>query len=165
MYKFLTKYGQTAALLLGVLIVLIFLITVSSGLSSAGYDMSTDLNGLPDDAKAAINFFNPTIAITGFLAILTGFLAFVAFGVWDLIKFPKSAIKFLIGLAVLLVVFFILYSTADPSVSEAFQGKYEENNITDTISKFISAGTITAVGLVLIAAVLMILGAIRNAFK
>jgi len=48
MYKLLTKYGQTGALLLGIAVTAIFLITVMSGLSSSGYDMGTDLNALDD---------------------------------------------------------------------------------------------------------------------
>lgn len=165
MYKFLTKHGQTAALLLGLAVVAIFLITVLTGLSGAGYEMSTDLNALPDEAKAEIGFFNPGIGLTVALAIVTAFLAFVVFGVWDLIKFPKSAIKFLIGLVVLVIIFLVLYFTADPSVRPGFEDKMMENEITDNVSKFISAGLVTTVGLLGIAFIVAIAAEIRNAFK
>lgn len=164
MYKFLTKNGPTAALLLGLAIVAIFLISVFSGMGAAGYDMGTDLNDLPDDAKAAIGFFDLPIKLTVILAVLCAFLAFVAFGVWDLIKFPKSAIKFLIGFVVLLVIFFALKSSASP-LMPGFEDKMTENGITDNISTFISAGIWTTIGLAVAAVAAMVLSEIRNAFK
>ncbi len=164
MYKLLTKYGQTGALLVGVAVTAIFLITVMTGLSNAGYDMSTDLNDLDAEAKAAIGFFNPGLALTIALAVIAVVLAFVVFGIWDLIKYPKSAIKFLIGFVVLLVIFFGLYASANPEVV-GFEEKMMENDITDGISKFISAGIWTTIGLLTIAFLAMVLSEIRNAFK
>lgn len=164
MYKLLTKYGQTGALLVGILVTAIFLITVMSGLSSAGYDMGTDLNALDDEAKAAIGFFDAGLWLTIILAVIAIVLAFVVFGVWDLIKYPKQAIKFLIGFVVLLVLFFILYSSASPEVV-GFEDKMMENDITPNISKFISAGIWTTIGLGGLAFLAMILSEIRNAFK
>lgn len=164
MYKFLTKYGQTAALLLGVAVVAIFLISVMSGMGAAGYDMGTDLNDLPDEAKAAIGFFNTPIAITVAMAVICAVLAFVVFAIWDLIKFPKTAIKFLAGFVALIVIFFILKSSASTAMP-GFEDKLAENGITDNISSFISAGIWTALGLVAIAVLTAVIGLIRNAFK
>ena len=164
MYKLLTKYGQTGALLLGIAVTAIFLITVMSGLSSSGYDMGTDLNALDDEAKASIGFFNPGLWLTIILAVIAVVLAFVVFGIWDLIKYPKSAIKFLIGFVVLLVIFFVLYASANPEVV-GFEDKMMQNDITDGISKFISAGIWTTIGLLTVAFLAMILSEIRNAFK
>jgi len=164
MYKLLTKYGQTGALLIGIAITAIFLITALSGLSSAGYDMGTDLNALDDEAKAAIGFFDAGLWLTIILAVIAIALAFVVFGVWDLIKYPKQAIKFLIGFVVLLGIFFILYSTASAEVV-GFEDKMMENEITPGISKFISAGIWTTIGLGGAAFLAMVLSEIRNAFK
>ena len=164
MYKLLTKYGQTGALLVGVAVTAIFLITVMTGLSSAGYDMGTDLNALDDEAKAAIGFFDAGLWLSIILAVIAIVLAFVIFGVWDLIKYPKQAIKFLIGFVVLLVIFFILYSSANPEVV-GFEDKMMENKITPNISKFISAGIWTTIGLGSVAFLAMVLSEIRNAFK
>lgn len=164
MYKLLTKYGQTGALLLGIAVTAIFLITVMSGLSSAGYDMGTDLNALDDEAKAAIGFFDAGLWLTIVLAIIAVALAFIVFGVWDLFKYPKQAIKFLIGFVVLIVIFFILYSSANPEVI-GFEDKMMENEITPGISKFISAGIWTTIGLGSLAFLAMVLSEIRNAFK
>ena len=164
MYKLLTKYGQTGALLVGIAVTAIFLITVMSGLSSAGYDMGTDLNALDDEAKAAIGFFDAGLWLTIVLAVIAIALAFIVFGVWDLIKYPKQAIKFLIGFVVLIILFFILYSSANPEVI-GFEDKMMENDITPGISKFISAGIWTTIGLGSLAFLAMVLSEIRNAFK
>jgi len=135
-----------------------------SGLSSAGYDMGTDLNALDDEAKAAIGFFDAGLWLTIILAVIAIVLAFVVFGVWDLIKYPKQAIKFLIGFIVLVVIFFILYKSANPEVI-GFEDKMIENKITDNISQFISAGIWTTIGLGSLAFLAMVLSEIRNAFK
>ena len=154
MYKLLTKHGQTGALIVGVAVTAIFLISVMSGLSNAGYDMSTDLNKLDDSAKDAITFFNPGLYLTIALAVIAVILAFLVFGIWDLVKYPKAAIKFLIGFVALLIVFFIIYTTASPEVI-GFEEKMMENDISDSISKFISAGVWTAIGLSVIAFVVL----------
>ena len=108
MYKFLTKNGQSMALGLGVLVILIFLVSTYLGFSSMGYDMSTDLNKLSDAEQADIQFFNPGIFLTVAMIAVAFVLAFIVFGIADLIKFPKNAIKFAIGLIGLIVVFYIL---------------------------------------------------------
>jgi len=166
MYKLLTKHGQTGALVLGIAVTAIFLITVMTGLSSAGYDMGTDLNALDDEAKAAIGFFDTGLWLTIFLAVVAIALAFVVFGVWDLIKYPKSAIKFLIGFAILLAIFFVLYFTASPEMV-GFEDKIAENNITDNISRFISAGVWISLALIAIAFVVLpvVFGIKRLLFK
>lgn len=164
MYKLLTKHGQTGALLVGIAVTAIFLITVLSGLSAAGYDMGTDLNDLDDETIAAIGFFDVGLALTMILAVIAIVLAFFVFGIWDLIKYPKSAIKFLIGFVVLLIVFYVIYASANPEVV-GFEDKMMENKITEGISKFISAGVWTAIGLCAIAFVGMLLSEVVNAFK
>jgi len=101
------------ALALGVLVVAFFLGSVFSGFDSMGYDMSTDLNKLTDEQQSEIGFFDGTIKITVFMIGAAFVLAFLIFGIFDLIKFPKNAIKFIIGLLVIGGVFFALYSSLE----------------------------------------------------
>jgi len=70
LFNFLMSKGQAGALILGLIVIAIFLFSVSSGLGSSGYDMSTDLNKLPDEAKQAISFFNPGLLLTMGLTLL-----------------------------------------------------------------------------------------------
>lgn len=165
MYKFLTKNGQAIALGLGLFVVAVFLITTFSGLSSAGYDMSTDLNKLSAEEKANISFFNPGLALTLFLAVLAVVLAFVVFAVMDLIKFPKSAMKIGLGLLGLIVVFFILYSTADPEGTGKLGETIDKFNITPNVSRFISAGIFTTLGLLAFSALFIVFAEVKNIFK
>ena len=62
------------------------------------------------------------------------------------------------------VIFFGLYASANPEVV-GFEDKMMQNDITDGISKFISAGIWTTIGLLTVAFLAMILSEIRNAFK
>lgn len=165
MYKFLTKNGQPLALGLGVLVVAIFLISALTGMSGAGYDVGTDLNKLTAEQKGAITFFNPGIFLTVAMAAIAVILALVVFGIVDLIKFPKSAMKFGIGLIALLAVFFILYSTADPEGTGKLGELIDRFDVSESVSKFISAGISTTVGLAALAAIIMVLAEIRNMFK
>jgi len=165
MYKFLTKNGQAIALGLGVLVVAIFLGSALSGMSSAGYDVGTDLNKLSAEQKADIGFFNPGIALTVFMAGLAAFLALVVFGIMDLVKFPKSALKFGVGLIALLAIFFILYSTSSGEGTGKLAMLIDKFDVTPRVSKFISAGIWTTIGLAAAAAGIMVLAEIRNIFK
>lgn len=165
MYKFLIKNGQAVAIALGLIVTAVFLISTFTGLSGAGYDVGTDLNKLSAEQKAGINFFNPGLMLTVAMAVIAGVLALVVFGLADLIKFPKSAIKFGLGFIVLLVIFFLLYSTASTEVSGKLAEKMQEFHVSPNVYKLITAGILTTVGLAIAAAVIMVLAEVRNAFK
>jgi glucan phosphoethanolaminetransferase (alkaline phosphatase superfamily) len=165
MYNYLTKNGQLVAFLIGLVVIVIFLGSVISGLSSGGYDMGTDLNALDADVKKNINFFNPGLYLTALLGALTAALAFVVFGVWNLIKFPKDAIKFVAGIAGLLVIFFILYSMSNVETAGKLGELHDELAISDGTSKFISGAMKTAMGLAVVSFVAMFAGELRNMFK
>lgn len=165
MYKFLTKNGQSMALGLGVLVIAIFLISIYSGFSSMGYDMSTDLNKLTDAEQAEIGFFNSGIALTVAMIVIAFVLAFVVFGIFDLVKFPKNAIKFGIGLVGLIIVFYILYSTSSFDSVGRLETLNERFEITESISKFISGGIKTTLGLLGFSVFAVIVGELWALFK
>lgn len=165
MYKFLTKNGQTMALGLGVLVIAIFLISIYSGFSSMGYDMSTDLNKLPDAEQAKIGFFDSGIWLTVAMIIIAFALAFVVFGIADLVKFPKTAIKFAIGVIGLGIVFYALYATSSFDSAGRMESLNERFEITETISKFISGGIKTTLGLLGFSVIAIIAGELWSLFK
>lgn len=165
MYKFLTKNGQSMALGLGVLVILIFLVSTYLGFSSMGYDMSTDLNKLSDAEQADIQFFNPGIFLTVAMIAVAFVLAFIVFGIADLIKFPKNAIKFAIGLIGLIVVFYILYATSSFDSAGRMETLNERFEITESISKFISGGIKTTLGLLGFSILAVMVGEIWALFK
>ena len=165
MYKFLTKNGQSLALGLGVLVIAIFLISIYTGFSSAGYDMSTDLNKLSDAEQAEIGFFDAGIGLTVAMIIVSFLLAFVVFGIFDLIKFPKNAVKFAIGVLGLAIVFYALYATSSFDTGGRLAKLNDDFDITPTISKFISGGIKTTLGLLGFSAFAVVVGELWSIFK
>lgn len=165
MYKFLTKNGQTMALGLGVLVIAIFFINIYSGFNSSGYDMSTALNKLPKADQAEISFFDAGIFLTIVMVVVSFALAFVVFGLTDLIKFPKNAIKIGGGILFIGLVFFILYSTSSFDNTGRLVGLNEKFDITENISKFISGGIKTTLGLLGFSVIAVVLGEIWSQFK
>lgn len=164
MYNFLTKNGQTVALLLGILAIAIFLGSVFSGISSdPAIDLSTDLNKY--DGKSDIAFFNPGLGITIGMVLLAAALAIVVFGIINLIKFPKGAIKFGIGLVVLAAIFGGLYATSVMESAGKLGELHERFSITENVSKFISGGLKTTLGLAGVAFVSMVVLEVVNLFK
>lgn len=165
MYKFLTKHGTTIALAFGVLVLAIFLISISSGFSNLGYDMNTDLNKLTDEEQAGIGFFDFGIKTTVYMIIIAFVLAFIVFGAMDLIKFPKSAVKFIIGIIVLAVVFYALYASSSLETGGRMPMLVDKFDITDNISKFISGGIKTTLGLLGLSFLALIVGELWSLVK
>lgn len=165
MYKFLTKNGQSLALGLGVLVIAIFLINIYTGFNAANYDMSVDLNKLPDEEIAGIGFFDTGIFLTVCMIGIAFFLAFVVFGLTDLIKFPKNAIKIGGGLLVIGLIFFALYSTSSFDEAGRFAKLNNDFDITEGISKFISGGIKTTLGLLIFSGIALVVGELWSAFK
>ena len=166
MYNFLTKNGQMIALGLGVLVIAIFLGSVVTGFNSnAAIDMSTDLMNLDPEVRGNINFFNPGLGATIGMIFIAAILALVVFGIINILKFPKDAMKFGIGLVVLGVIFFALYSTSTMEQTGKIGTLHERFGITEGISKLISGGLKTTVGLAIAAFAIMVIAEIRNLFK
>jgi hypothetical protein len=158
--------GQGGALILGLIVIAVFLFSVSSGLGNSGYDMSTDLNKLPDEAKAAINFFNPGLALTIGLGLIAAISA-VFFGIVGIFKFPKSSMKAIITIAVLLVIFFVFYSMSGTEFGlESKMSKLiQKNELSDGVVKFIGGGINVTILLACLSLALMVIFEIKNAFN
>ena len=165
MYDFLVKKGQMVALLTGVGVLLIFFITAYTGLNSAGYSMSTDLVAEGKDKIPTMDFFDVGLALTIALFFIALVLAFVVFGIIGFIKFPKEALRSGVAVLALVLVFGALYAIAPYETTGKLGVINEKFQITEGVSKFISAGLNITYLLSAAAILLMILGEIRNAFK
>ena len=165
MYKLLTTKGQAAALGLGLLCSLIAVFSIISGIKGAGYSTSDDLNQImKNNPDALFVFFMPSIYVVLFL-IAVAVIAWLAFGVMGLIGNPKGSMKFLIALVAILALVFVLYSMSDSETSGKIYELLQKNNITEGVSKMITAGIKATVGLALVAIFAMIGMEVRNAFK
>ncbi len=166
LFNFLVSKGQTGALILALVVIAIFLGSVFSGLSGAGYDMSTDLNKLPAEAKSAISFFNPGLMLTVALVALAA-LSAIFFGIGGLFKFPKSSRKALIAIALLAVIFFVFYSmsSTDFAAGSKMTTLIQKYDLSDGVVKFISGGINVTIVMALASMALMVIFEIKNAFN
>lgn len=155
MYKFLTKNGQALAFGFGVLMVLIFLVTVNSGL-----DEFTPLDLAKDEARFDTGIFNFGLGVSMWLTRIAVFLA-LGFGLFHAARNPKGALKFIVGIVVLAIIFAIGYNMADGTVQEG----WANFNVDEGISKMVG-GAITTTGILLAVSVaVLFLGELRNFFK
>ena len=162
MYNFLTKNGQTVAFLLGVALVGIFLINVTTGMAS--------FEALAEDQQAETGIFN--FGLSGAIVlVIVAAIAMLLFGIYQVVTNIKGSLKGIIGLVVLGAVFFIAYNSASGEPTPFIQGavdKFEAagNGIISAGNlKFIGGGISTVVILVLIAVAAFVLAEIRNLFK
>ena len=154
MYKFLTKNGQLLAFGFGSLITVIFLLMVNGGVEEF-----TDLGKNPERFQTTIFDFGLMAAIG--LAIAAAVI-WLLFGLFQTVTNPKGAIKFLVGIAVIGILFGIAYNMADGNVTQKWADDF---NITEGISKFVGGAITTTVGLCIAATVIFVLGELRNFFK
>lgn len=156
MYQFLTKNGQLLAFGLGLVIAVIFLLSVFGGIDT--------FDAMPKEEKGTTGIFNFGLMAAIGLTILC-FVAAVAFGLLQLIQHPKGSMKMLVGLAGILVIFFIFFaSTQDVTSGKLFE-LVQENNITSTQNKFITGALWTGVILAFLAAGTFVVSEVRNLFK
>lgn len=154
MYKFLTRNGQVLAFGLGILITILFLVTVFSGLD--------EFNGLAEDQKGTTSIFNLGLGSSIFL-VIAGFAAIIIFGLIQVFGDLKGSMVGLGGFAAILAIFFIARGAGG-----------DDTAIADTISKFqvsesesgiISGAISTGLALAALAAITFVLSEIRNFFK
>lgn len=164
MYKLLTSKGQLFAIVLGALGVLIAMGSIIGGIKSK-YSLSDDLNHLmKNNPDATFDFFNPAISIV-LVFIAIALIAAVVFGVLGLLSNPKGSMKFLLGFAGMLILFFILYSTASGEHTGRLAMLVEKFDISQNVSKLISGGVKTAVISIALAIGAAVVMEILNLFK
>lgn len=162
MYNLLTKKGQLFAFLLGAISTVIVLVSITT-------NSNKHLLDSPDAAKMAPEIANTGILNTGVnITTLLLFLAvagIVVFGIINLASNWKSSLKFIIGFAVLVIMFFVLKSTADHETVGGLVETMKTFNIDEGLSKGISAAIKGTVAMTVVAIGSMIVFEILNMFK
>lgn len=156
LYKIFTKYGQLFAIGLGGLIALIFFLGVNRG--------SDQFDNLTLEEQFESNIFDFGLYAAIYLIIICAIIA-VIFGIWFLINEPRRSIQLIGGLVVLIVLGFIMYATADPGFDSPMLGTLERFDISEGVSKFVSAGLSTTIILIAVAAFSIVVAEIINLFK
>lgn len=164
MYSLLTNKGQLFALILGLVVIAIYLFSVMGGLSSAGYGLGDDLNQIMKNTDEKFSFFELPLMIVAGLVVIALVIA-VLFGLLQLFSAPKNSMKGIIGVALILGLFFLFYSMATAETTGKMAELAQRFNISTNVSKFISAGISTVGTLSIGALVIMVLSEIRNLFK
>jgi len=144
MYNFLVKNGQLVAFGIGLLITIIYIVGAVGG-----------------DSPERFNFGLMT-AIG--LSILCA-VVMILFGLFQVASDPKGSLKGIITFALLIGLFVVLYSTADPTLSPAMVAGGEGAGLTEGTSKFISGAILTTLVLLGATGVVFALSEIRNFFK
>ncbi|MEE9373967.1 MAG: hypothetical protein V3V00_13025 [Saprospiraceae bacterium] len=165
MYSLLAKRGQMFAILLGVIVVVIFLGSVIGGLSSAGYNMGTDLNQvLKNDPNQSFSFFDIGLQLTMALALIAAVLALL-FGLYQMLTNIKGSLTGIISLLAIGAIFFGFYSSASDDLTGPISHVLQQFDISSGISKFITGSLWTTILMAVVAAAAMIILEIWNMFK
>lgn len=77
---------------------------------------------------------------------------------WGMFRQPKSAIKSLGGLVVMIVVFFAAYSAADTT-------NYSSLQVSDSVVRIVEAGLVTLAIILVLTLAAMLFSGIRNLIK
>ncbi|MBC6992753.1 hypothetical protein QWY85_15120 [Neolewinella lacunae] len=170
MYAFLNKYGQALAFGIGVLVTLIFLLGIFT--APAAEMEATSLDGSPPE-KYVTTAFDFGIMISVILTVL----AFIVAGIFGAAQFasnPKGALKGLLGLAALVVIALIAYSTVNGDIAQESPeiinsiNKFKTDQETDFGSgtlKFVSGSILTSLVLIGLAVLTLVGFGVRSIFK
>lgn len=158
MYKFLVNNGQQVAFGLGLVITVIFLVSVLTGMD--------EFSTLPDEERVTTDIFNFGLTGTLVLAVVAA-ASMVLFGLYHILTNFRNSLKGIIGVVLLAVVFIIGYSMAsgEPDHGAIAEAAQKAGGLSDNQMKFISGSITTAVALVAIAALAFVLSELRNFFK
>lgn len=156
MYKLLTKHGQLAAFGLGLLVIIIFMVSVMSGIE--GFD------ALSKEDQYQSTIFDMGLKLTLVLLVICA-VAAILFAIYQMITNPKAALKGLVALVVLVIIFGVLYSMSVAETSGPVADAVEEFGLTENQSKMVSAGIKSTLLLGGVAVAAFIISEIRNLFK
>lgn len=162
MYQLLSKRGQTFGFGLGLLVTVIFIISILSGFSEFA-DASEE-----DQMKTGI--FNPGLYGVIIMSVIAA-IAAIGFGLYHTITNLKGSMKGLMGIGALFAVFAIFYFTASAEpegIVSAAVDKFQTDNgseITSGNFKFISASINTVLALGVLGVLALIVSEVLNIFK
>ena len=156
MYKILTKHGQLAAFGIGLLIIVLFIGSVFSGVEG--------FNALSKEDQLNTTIFDIGLKMTIVLLVVCALVA-ILFALYQTATNPKAALKGIIAMVVLVIIFGALYSTATAETTGPIGNAVEEFGLTENQSKIVSAGIRSTLILGGLAVAAFVISEIRNLFK
>ena len=156
MYKILLKHGQLAAFGLGLLVIIIFLVSVLSGIDG--------FNALSKEDQYTSTIFDMGIRLTVILLIICAAIALI-FALYQTVTNPKAALKGIIALVVLVIIFIVLYSMSVAETTGPVAESVQEFGLTENQSRLVSAGIKATLLLGGLAIAAFVVSEVRNLFK
>ena len=174
MYAFLNKYGQALAFGIGVLVVIIFAISIASTPAAEIASLTDD--SLVGDAKLAR--YNTSAFDFGLVAsiglTILAFIAAIIFGVVQLASNPKGSLKGIIGFVALVAICLVCYAVANDDLSQetaAIQNSINKFNTDQGADfdggtlKFVSGSIIATLVMIALSVVSLVVFGVRGIFK
>lgn len=163
LYRNLVKHGDAIAVGFSVLMSVLFALSVYFGAKSGGYELST-LTERAD--KSDINCFNFGLWLM-FIMSMAAILLLIGGVLWDLFRNIKTGAKSIIGFGAVILIFIILFFTSSHDTNGRYAAYWSqpEFHINESISKFISAGLYTMIGMAVLSFILIILFEVKALFK
>ena len=171
MYTFLNKYGQALAFGIGVLVVIIFMVSIFGAPAEEISALTNDQIKGPEKYATSAFDFGITISI---VLIGLAFIAAIVFGLIQVASNPKGSLKGIVGALLLIVLCFVCYSVANNDISQesaAIQNSITKFNTDQEADfdggtlKFISGSIIAALVLIGLSILSLIAFGIRGIFK
>ncbi len=162
MYQLLSKKGQTIGFGLGLLVTLLFVISILSGFS--------EFSSATEEGQYDTNIFDIGLWGVIVMAILAAVVA-IGFGIFHTVTNLQGSLRGLIGIGVLLLVFVVFYFTASPEpegIVAAAVDKFQTDNdaeITSGNFQFIGAAINTVMALGAVGVLALIVSEVLNLFK
>jgi len=162
-YNYLVKNGDAVAVGVSGILFLIFALGIYYGTSTGGYTLSELIE---KDDLTDVNCFNSGLWMMIIMTILAILLMIVGVFV-DLFSNFKSGSKTIIGFGLMAVAFIVLYFTSSHDSGGRYDAYWSnpEFHINESISKFISAGLYTVMGLTLVSFMLILFYEVKSFFK
>lgn len=150
------------ALGVGVLVIIIHFASVFAGLDAFNLIDADNLDNKKELLSVGSKMVSTGIVLTTVLFVIAA-AALLFFGIFQVVTNPKGAIKGIIGLALIAVIFGIGWGMSGAEVLPVWDEK--GFGITPTISKYVGASVFASIAMLALASVGLVGSEIRNFFK
>lgn len=160
MYKLLLKHGQLIALAIGIIVTLVFYISIGSGID--------EFNMVDEKERATSEeggIFQIGLVLTVILLVLTFAAALVFGGVVNIINDPKGAMKGIAGFVGLIIIFVIISNVIDSPPTGSMADLLQKFDVSGTESKYIGGGVASSMLLFGIGILALVVSEIGNLFR
>lgn len=157
MYELLSKKGLLFAFLLGLAVVLLFYVPVFTGVNA--------FNALPEEEQTNTSIFDLGLWLTIILVVIAA-LAIIGFSIVSIAKDIKGSMRGLVGLGVILLIFIVGYAlTGTPEEGTRLASVIERFQVSISDQQIINGALFSALGILILTAVVFVFGEISSLLK